>query len=130
MGSTAHENAGGSRDTRNEIINSIEKPVPPIDGLIREFSDKRSDIENRLRDLRMQSGVTLDALQIRERRQAIRQRQTELDELNSLWNELGGDAIDDARQTIDELNFRSDATDRVYARAGLKDAKTHFTITS
>jgi hypothetical protein len=46
--------------------------------------------------------------------------------LSAEWNKFGGSAIDEAQKNVDALNVKSNATDHVYAKAALRDARSAF----
>lgn len=50
-------------------------------------------------------------------------QQPVIDDMNDQWLAHGGARVDAARAAVEALNFKSDATDHVYAKAELRDAK-------
>lgn len=111
-----------SRD--HEIIRGMaDQPVPPKDELLSSFATKRQALQERVEELDAQYGGTMDATQIRERDNARKAARAELDDLNQVWSKIGGEELDAARQSAEDLNFRSDATDHVRATAGVRQAE-------
>lgn len=96
-------------------------------GLINHLKDHQKQLEDQLEEVQNRpGGFKLDAVGILKKHREELRAKDQLAEFNEDWNKNGGDAIDKAQEAVDSLNFRSNATDHVYAKAALRDAKDAF----
>lgn len=111
-----------SRD--HDIIRGMaDQPVPPKDELLNSFATKRQALQERVEELSAEYDGAMDEAQSQQRGNERRAAQAELDELNTVWKRIGGEELDAAKQSVEELDNHYDATDYVEATLGLGRAE-------
>jgi len=95
--------------------------------LIDDYQNRRKEVQDQLDEVENRpGGFKLDAVGILKKHREKVKAQDELAKFNDDWKKDGGDAIDKAQEAVDKLNFKSSATDHIYAKNALRDAKNNF----
>lgn len=116
---------GVSKEVLGFILEKRDK-TPGKSEVFEAFDKKRALLNGQIADLETSPGVNLDILEAQKRRQNIAGLQQELDQVDTLWQQLGGGEIDTATDQKENLGFRADASDHIRANSEISDARARF----
>lgn len=118
-----HNNEHTGKNTHRSHKNEKKGSQSVID----HHLSHRKQLREQLNEVQTRpGGFKLDAVGILKKHREEVRAQDQLDEFNEDWTKYGGEAIDAAQDAVNKLNFKSSATDHIYAKAALRDAKDNF----
>lgn len=112
-----------------EVLSSVlekKDTTPGKSEVFEAFDKKKALLSSQITGLEASPGVNLDILEAQKRRQDIADLQQELDQVDALWQQLGGGEIDAATDQKENLGFKADANDHIRANSEISDAKVRF----
>lgn len=112
------------REALRAVIEADE--LPSSSQVLESFDSKRAALQQRISELDATYGGILNANELMARDREKRKAHADLDQVNSLWSELGGEDIDAATQLKNELDFKADGNDHAVANSNIADARIKF----
>lgn len=117
-------------DSRAALSNDIEAIQSGAEKALpkdkRRAASELTTHEDWVEDLKVTPGFLRSATHKVHERAAIREKNDRLAELENRWTQLGGQAVEAAQQSVDQLNFKSNAEDHIRAKKALSFAKDAF----
>ena len=110
----------------SERFPTPEKNQPSYDEVFATMATRQQELEQQLAEVQARPGFKLDAVEMMEKRREEKRLKQELAAHREEWNSYGGEAVDQAQAEVDNLSFKSDASDMVAAKLALRDAKAEF----
>jgi len=105
---------------------STSPEQPSSASVLADFENRRTELAAQADALENTPGFKMNAEQLVRHTQEKKLASEALAAFNDEYAGLGGNAIDDAQQAVDSLDFRSSAEDRIKATTALRDAKDAF----
>jgi hypothetical protein len=110
----------------SERFTTPEKNQPSYDEVFATYANRQQELEQQLAEIQARPGFKLDANEMIAKRREEKRLKQELAAHQEGWNGYGGVAVDRAQAEVDNLSFKSDASDMVAAKLALRDAKADF----
>lgn len=114
--------------TQKEVLSFVVEKggeIPGIDEVLEAFEQKRTSLRGEIESLESKE-LNPDLFGVIQGRNDIAEARRELEQVDALWAQLGGEDIDNAVKHKEELDSGEDASDHTEANADIKRARSKF----